>query len=135
VASISARLGTRQQGAITHAQLIAAGVSAAAIKHAAKTGLLHRKHRGVYIVGHLALAPRANEVAALLACGSGALVSHWSAAHLWGLVDAAPAEVDVTLVGRRCRLREGIRLHTVAEIDRSELRQRDGLPVTSPRER
>jgi very-short-patch-repair endonuclease len=132
IGTICARLGSRQHGAITHAQLLAAGIGAGAIKHAVKTGGLHRVHRGVYIVGHLALAPGAKEAAALLACGKGAVVSHWSAAQLWGLVDAPPRRVDVTLVGRRCRPRRGIRLHGVSELDRRDVRLKHGLQVTAP---
>jgi len=84
------------------------------------------------MVGHLALAEHANEAAALLACGPGAVLSHRSAAHFWSLLDAPLDQVDVTLVGRRCRPKEGVRLRCVAAIDRRDVRRRDGLPVTSP---
>ena len=129
---VGARLGGAQRGAVKRAQLLAAGVSRHSVDRRAQSGDLHRKHRGVYIVGHLALAPRANEAAALLACGEGALLSHRSAAHVWSLLESVPDRVDVTLVGRRCRPKEGVRLHWVAEIDRRDVRRRDGLPLTSP---
>ena len=48
-------------------------------------GLLHPDHRGVYAVGHAELPPLGREVAALLACGPSAVLSHRSAAALWGL--------------------------------------------------
>ena len=95
-----------------------------------RAGFLHVLHRGVYAVGHLALAPFAREQAALLACGAGATVSHRSALHLWGLLDVAPADVDVT-VRHHCRPKPGIRLHRVL-LDPRDIRNRHGLPVTSP---
>ncbi len=126
------RVATRQNGTVKWAQLRGAGIGAAAIKHRANNGYLHRVHRGVYITGHLALAPMARESAALLACGAGALISHRSAAYLWGLLEQAPSAVDVTLVGRRCRPKEGVRLHTVAELDRRDRREKGRLALTSP---
>ena len=117
---------------MTRAQLRAAGVSRHAISHAAKVGALHRVHRGVYIVGHLALAPFAKEAAALLACGDRAVISHRSAAHIWGLVDAPPQLVDVTVVGRRCRPKEGVRIHTLSRIDDRDVRHEEGLWLTAP---
>jgi hypothetical protein len=130
--SVCARLGTHQHGVITHDQLLDAGAKPGAIKRLARSGALHRLHRGVYAVGHLALAPMAREVAALLACGDGALISHRSAAYLWGLVDSAPREVDVTLVGRQRRPKRGIRIHRVSGIDDRDVRRKGGLWLTSP---
>jgi len=129
---VCARLGNRQQGAVARRQLVAAGVSRHAIDHALSCGQLHRRYRGVYIVGHLALAPYAEEAAARLACGDDAVISHRSAAYLWGLIEKRPAEVEVTLVGGHCRPRKGIRAHRVTTLDERNLRRRHGLPVTSP---
>ena len=117
---------------MTRAQLLGAGVSRHVIDRQSKSGALHRRHRGVYVVGHLALAPHANEAAALLACGQRSLISHRSAAYLWGLSEHQPAVVDVTLVGRRCRPKDGVRLHNVSTLDPADIRNRAGLPVTSP---
>jgi very-short-patch-repair endonuclease len=126
-----ARHGRGQQGCVTHAQLVADGISRHVISRAASAGLLHRRHRGVYIVGHLALAPYALEAAALLACGDSAVISHRSAAYLWGLIDR-PAEVDVTIVGGQRRPQSGMRIHRVKDLDSRDLRRRHGLPITSP---
>jgi hypothetical protein len=85
-------------------------------------------HRGVYAVGHERLTQRGHWLAAVLASGEGALLSHASAAALWGL-RGARSPVDVTCVhghpGRR-----GIRLHR-AKIHPAERAIRDGIPVTS----
>jgi very-short-patch-repair endonuclease len=86
----------------------------------------------VYAVGHPALALGAQEQAALLACGCGAVLSHASAAYLWGLLDSPPIAVDVTLVGRQLRPRAGITIHHSARLDERDQRRRDGLLVTSP---
>lgn len=51
---------------------------------------------------------------------------------MWGFADGACGEVDVTVVGRHCRPKEGIRLHRSSELDQREIRSRHGLPVTSP---
>ncbi len=130
--SIAAGTASGQGGAIAWRQLRASEVTEAAIKHRAHIGHLHRVHRGVYIVGHKALASTAREHAALLACGPRALVSHWSAAHLWRLIETPPEEIHVTLVGRRCRARAGIRLHTTGRLAGPDIRRRDGLPLTAP---
>ena len=128
----SARLGGAQQGSVRRDQLRAAGVSRHVIDRRVLNGNLYRVHRGVYIVGHLALPPRAMESAALLACGDGALISHRSAAYLWSLLEKPPEQVDVTLVGRRCRPKDGVRIHGVAEIDPRDVRRRGGMLLTAP---
>ena len=67
------------------AQLVGAWASArAAIEGRVKRGRLHRIHRGVYAVGHMALTRYGRFMAAVLACGEGAALSHFSAAVLWG---------------------------------------------------
>ncbi len=130
--TVSARLATAQAGSVKRAQLLSAGVAPNTVKRQLRVGALHRKHTGVYVVGHLALPELGDASAALLACGEGSLISHRSAAHLWALIDRAPAQVDVTLVGRRCRPQEGIKTRSVDEIDPRDVRRRRGLPVTGP---
>ncbi|HEY2162242.1 MAG TPA: DUF559 domain-containing protein [Solirubrobacteraceae bacterium] len=132
VEQVCAGLGSAQQGCVTHSQLLDSGISRHRIYQAIKVGTLHRRHSGVYVVGHLALAPYANEAAALLACGEAAVISHRSAAWLWGLLSERPTEVDVTLIGSQCRPKQGIRRHRVKRLDDRSLRRRHGLPATSP---
>jgi very-short-patch-repair endonuclease/predicted transcriptional regulator of viral defense system len=126
----AAELAASQQGVATTAQLRALGLSYDEILLAADTGRLHRIHRGVYLVGHTAMAPLAREQAALLACGEAAILSHVSAAALWQLRPSSPI-VDVTVVGRRIRRRQAIRLHVVGDIDGADVSRRYGLAVTS----
>lgn len=129
---VCSRLASEQEGTVRHDQLIATGVTPGQIRQLVHAGVLHRRHHGVYIVGHKALAPRAREAAALLACGKRALISHRSAAYLWGLVEEPPEQVEITLVGRRCRPKEGVKIRTVKRFDRCDARRRQGIWLTSP---
>lgn len=90
-----ARIATRQHGVVTYRQLRNAGLSPEAIRTRVDRGQLHRVHRGVYRVGHRAPSIEATYRAAVLACGPGALLSGFAAAHLYGLIRAI-AEAEVT---------------------------------------
>jgi very-short-patch-repair endonuclease len=122
----------RQFGLITTPQLHVAGAGRGSVEWRLATGTLHRRHRGVYLVGHGVPVPGAVELAAVLACGERAFVSHGSAAAIWGLVPSAPAEVELTVVARGCRSREGIRVHRVQKLDPRDRTTRFGIPITSP---
>jgi very-short-patch-repair endonuclease len=122
----------RQLGLITTRQLIAAGISRDAITTRCRRGTLHRVHHGVYAFGAAILLPGARELAAVLACGESALVSHRSAAALWGFASRSPDQVDVTVAAGDRRQREGLRVHRVAGLDDGERRSQNGIPITSP---
>jgi len=122
----------RQLGLITTPQLHVAGAPRGSVEWRLATGTLHRRHRGVYLVGHGIPVPGAVELAAVLACGERAYVSHGSAASLWGLARPPSAETDVTVVARGCRSREEIRVHRVETLDPRDRRQLRGIPTTSP---
>src|SRR5687768_3919757 len=81
-----ARMAARQHGVVTTRQMLDIGFTPATIRHRARTGRLHRMHQGVYAVGHIALPSLARESAAVLACGPDAVLSHRSAAAIWGLL-------------------------------------------------
>jgi very-short-patch-repair endonuclease len=123
-------VAARQLGLITAAQLKSAGIGRGSIARRVANGQLHRVFRGVYLVGHPVPLPGAIELAAVLACGDGAVVSHRSAAALWGLA-RAPDVVEVTVVGRDCRAREGLRVHSVERMSARDRGQRRGIPITS----
>jgi len=128
-----AKLAGRQGGAISRAQLVRIGLGRGAIEHRLASGSLHRRHRGVYVVGHLAPAPLVEEFAAVLACPSGSLVSHHAAAAQAGFRPPVVPPIDVTVLRGDPRRHPGIRIHSVAEaLDRVDVRIRDGLPVTAP---
>jgi very-short-patch-repair endonuclease len=130
-----AALAARQRGLVTLAQARAAGLSDAAVEHRVASGRLHAVHRGVFLVGHRVPPDLAPEVAALLMTGPGAVLSHRTAALLWGL--PAPGRGDLIHVtlpgagGSRERRRRGVVLHAVAALDVRDRARRRGLPVTS----
>jgi len=124
-----ARIAYGAHGVVTRGQLVAAGVTPAEIKARVATGALLRVHRGVYRVGHRAPSVEATYLAAVLACGEGALLSGPAAAHLLGLVDGpapapeATAPAQRTVHGVRTRRARG-----AAALEGSVWR---GVPVTS----
>ena len=101
----------------------------------ASAGRLHRIHRGVYAVGHRALNERSHWMAAVLACGDGAVLSHTSAAALWGLLKPFHGPIHVTSPSSNGRSsRRGIALHRSRALaaDPSLATERQRIPVTNP---
>jgi very-short-patch-repair endonuclease len=129
-----ARIATRQSGALTRKQLGLAGLDESAVDRRARNGLLHRIHRGVYVLGHEALAKYARESAALPAAGERAVLSHISAASLWGLAPttAPRADIHITTIGAKVRSRPGLEAHRSATLEPGDVRRVHGLPVTAP---
>jgi very-short-patch-repair endonuclease len=117
---------------VTTEQLADCGLQKDAIAHRVKGGWLHLVFHGVYTVGCGELPPLALELAALLACGEKSFVSHRSAAFVWGLIEAAPAQVEVSVVGRGCRSRKGLHVHRIKAIDKPDLCRHEGLWISSP---
>jgi very-short-patch-repair endonuclease len=100
-----------QHGVVSRVQLLAFGFSTKAIRHRIKRGQLVPEWPGVYRVGRRELTREGRFMAAVLACGEGAVLSHESAAALWGIRKGGinPIEISVP-ANRRIRL-EGIRPH------------------------
>src|SRR3954451_4322934 len=92
-----ARVAARQHGVVTAKQLAAAGLGRAAISERTGVGRLHRLHRGVYAVGHSAPSHHQRWMAAGLACGDGAVLSHGSAAALWELLKPLDGPIHVSV--------------------------------------
>jgi very-short-patch-repair endonuclease len=130
--SVIARLGDRQQGVAAHWQLLEAGFSPSAIARRVEAGRLHPRHRGVYSVGHRRLTRKGRWMAAVLACGPEAVLSHRSAAALWELpAGGGSGPIHVTVPGRRKKGQEGIRVHNVRHLHRGDVTTIDNIPVTS----
>jgi very-short-patch-repair endonuclease len=126
-------LAARQYGVITRTQLKALGLTRAAIDNALQRKRLHGLHRGVYAVGDLALPAFAPQLAAVLAVGEGAYLSHRSAAALWGMAPERRGAVQLTLAGRDAgRRRPGIHVHQTTAIDPRDVTTYRGIPVTRP---
>lgn len=126
-----AAIAARQHGVIAWRQLVELGFGRGAIRHRLATGRLHRVHLGVYAVGHPHIAGHGRWMAAVLACGDGALLSHRSAAALWGFASAAGSRVHVAATGRSRRGQPGIALHQVRRLHPDDRAVRDAIPVTA----
>jgi very-short-patch-repair endonuclease len=148
-----AEIARRQQGVVADWQLAAVGLSASGISRRADTGRLHRIHRGVYAVGHVAPSQHREWMAAVIACarrasghrqgmlGSpetvavldywGAALSHRSAAELWKLLPARQDAIDVSVRGHGGKKRRPlIRVHRSLTLVPAQVTLCGGIPVT-----
>lgn len=125
-----AKLAERQHGVVSVRQLKQLGYSKDRVAGAAAAGWLHRLHTGVYAVGHTDLSPYGQCLAAVLGSGPGALLSHYSAAWLWGLSTTQPLPIHVTTPLPRGR-RLPIRIHRSSTLTEADRGLRVGIPVTS----
>jgi hypothetical protein len=122
----------RQRGLVTHAQLTSLGVGQRTIERWLASGRLRTIHREVYVFGPQPLTKRGKWLAAVLAMGPGAFLSHASAAALWGLAGDRP-RVDVNATrGRQVRpgRGSGIKVHR-CKVAPDEVTGRDGIPVST----
>jgi very-short-patch-repair endonuclease len=114
---------------MTLAELEAIGLSGRAVRHRLATGRLRRLHRGVYAIG--SPTDEARWSAAVLVGGEGALLSHRSAAALWGLCDDDRTTVHVTLPKRATRVRPSVELHSGATFTDRDRAVERGIPCTA----
>jgi very-short-patch-repair endonuclease len=124
-----ARIASAAHGVVTHAELLRAGVTAKEIRHRLSTGALLREHRGVYRVGHRAPSVEARYMAAVLACGEGALLSGRAAAHLLGALKGKPPAPEVMAPTER-RVK-GVRTRRARHLDPHDATTWRGIPVTT----
>ena len=129
--ALSALAGA-QRTMVSHGQLLAFGYGRRTIAHWVNRGRLHPFFHGVYSIVSGEPPPLGREQAALLAVGERAFLSHRSAAFIWGMRKMAPADVEVTVVGRYRAPSKGIRVHRIHEIDKREVQRDEGLWVSSP---
>jgi very-short-patch-repair endonuclease len=127
-----ARLAARQHAVVSRKQLLAIGLSQAAVWRRMKSGRLHLIHAGVYAVGHPLLHPYSLYMAAVLACGKGAVSSHRSAGALLGLCPPPSGDVEVTILRAGGRHRRGIRVRGTRSLDPTEVGACERVPCTSP---
>jgi predicted transcriptional regulator of viral defense system len=125
-----AEMARRQHGVLSFGQLRELGLSKGHIARAEGAGRLLRVHRGVYAVGHATLSDHGRATAALLVFPGTAVLSHASAAWLWGLLPTAPREAEVTVAARGNK-RRGLQVHRVWSLPGEERTTYEGLPVTS----
>ena len=123
-------LATKQHGNVTRQQLLKLGFTPDGIRQLLRIGFLHRVHLGVYAVGRPPVTALEKAAAAVLACGAGAALSHFSALALWGFIDRWPSSFDVAVPGDRRRPR--ITIHRQSGLQRWDVRVHAGIRATSP---
>jgi hypothetical protein len=128
----AANLAARQHGLLRMDQLAACGLDRGAVARRARKGWLHRVHTGVYAVGYAPQTLHAQFMAAVLAGGDAALLSHWASCALAGLVRWDGRQIDVTVRGSAERGRPGIRFHRARSLDPRDTTRRHGIPCTAP---
>lgn len=126
-------IAERQHGVLTRKQLLSLGVGERAIPRWVRVGRLHRIYPGVYSIGHRLLTHNGSGMAACLACGDGAALSHRSAAGMWRLLAHDGRSWDVTVPrgsGGRSGPR-GVRVHHSRGFSAAVTTVRQGVPVTT----
>lgn len=125
-------LAGRQHGMVARRQLLALGFNAREIEHRVGRGRLHLVMRGVYAVGWPELTPKRRWMAAVLACGEGALLSHRSAAALWEIGAEKRDVIDVSVIRRAELKRRGLRVRGRPSLTSERVTTHDGIPITTP---
>jgi very-short-patch-repair endonuclease len=122
-------LSLARNGLVTRPELLLAGLSADAIKHAVRSRRLFPIWPGVYAVGTRAVTKHGLWTGAVLACGAGAGLSHAYATALWGIGNASPNEIEVSVPRTSHPRPKGVRVHRRHSF---EVTIRYGIPVTTP---
>lgn len=125
------RLAEIQHGVVARWQLLERGLTPKAIEHRLGEGRLHRIYSGVYAVGRPELSQLGRWMAAVLACGKGAVLSHTSAAELWGVRKTSKkGQIHVTIPPGRNARHSGIRVHRRL-LACAETATKEGIPLTA----
>jgi very-short-patch-repair endonuclease len=127
-----AQIARRQRGLISLEQLSGLGMDRKTAHKRVEVGLLHRVHTAVFAVGPAPLGIEGRFMAAVLACGPAAVLSHRSAAALWGLIERSHScPVDVMAPHRRGRIPMGIDAHRDGSLATEDRTERHGIPCTT----
>jgi hypothetical protein len=127
---VVARLAAKQWGVLSIDELRICGMTREAVRVRVRNGRLHPLYRGVYAVGHANVSIHGRFLAAVKACGPGAVLSHFSAAALYELVRWDNRYPEVTAA--RLKSHRGIRVHRSSMLDPQDTTRRRGIPVTTP---
>jgi hypothetical protein len=119
----------RHHGVVSRSEAVAAGVTRTELEHRIKIGYLIRMHRGIYRLGHEAPSALASYAAATMAGGVGCGLSGLAAAHLLGLMETRPEEIEVTCPASRDV--PGLVTHRARDT-RLRLMHVRGIPVVTP---
>lgn len=117
---------------VSRADLLELGFSPRSIKHRIERGRLHPVMSGVYSVGRPQLTGEGRWMAAILACGPGAALSHGSAAALWRIGRERGSWIDVAIRRRSDLRRPGIRVRNRSALPAERIISHLRIPVTAP---
>lgn len=123
-------LAQGQHGVVTRKQLLGLGLGSRAVAGRVRRGLLQPLYPGIYALGHSLPTPDRRRMAAVLACGSGTVVSHRSAGRLWGVFPYEPERIEVSRSAAGRSKHDAILLRR-ALLQPDEIEEVDGIPVTS----
>jgi hypothetical protein len=122
-------LAEAQHGVVATRQILELGIDEDIVRSRQEGGLLLSLHQGVFALGHQRLSREGTWLGAVLACGPGAVLSHFSAGNLWNLCGSyGPVEVVRRSGGAT---HEGVRLHQTRRLESWEVTMERGIPVTS----
>lgn len=127
-----AELAAASWGVLSVEDLHGAGLSDDGIRVRVCNGRLHPVHRGVYAVGHSNLPLEGLLLAAVKACGGTAVLSHYAAGAVWGLVEWDGRDPEVTVTSSGTRIHPGIRVHRTGVLEPVDVGCRSGIPITTP---
>jgi predicted transcriptional regulator of viral defense system len=127
-----AELAAQEWSVLSIEELRACGLSRRGIVRRTEAGRLHRKYKGVYAVGHPNLSLEGEFLAAVKACGPGVVLSHFSAAALWGMVEWDGRRIEVSIRDTTPRAHHGVRVHRTRYLDPVDVRWEKRIPVTAP---
>jgi very-short-patch-repair endonuclease len=125
-------LALNQHGVVSSDQLRKIGYTPQAIYHRIRTGRLHPLHRGVYAVGRPHVTDHGRWMAAVIACGADAVLSHSSAAALWRIGPEERGLVELSLPSLSRRRRPGLQIHQRPSLQERDATTEFGIPVTTP---
>jgi predicted transcriptional regulator of viral defense system len=125
------RMAVAQNGVVSLEQLEEIGLTEDAVLKRVARGRLHRINKTVYSLTPRVMTERGKFMAAVLACGPDAVLSHRSAAYLWGLVDSWEGPIDVTAPNRRGRSPDGVAAHRHGSLQPIDTTTRYGIPCTT----
>jgi very-short-patch-repair endonuclease len=127
-----ARRAADEWGVLSVDELYACGLTHDGVWVRVRNGRLHKLYRGVYAVGHPNLPLEGRFLAAVKACGPNAVLSHFSAAALYGLLDWDDRYPEITGPGTTARRHARIRVHRSRTLAPIDITRRDGIPITTP---
>jgi very-short-patch-repair endonuclease len=126
------KLAAAQHGVVSRRQLLKLGLSRRTIEHRLATRRLHRVMRGVYAIGRPELTRRGHWMAAVLSCEPAAVLSHRSAAALWGIGIEPAGRIEISVRALSYPRGPGVLAHRRPTLRPEDLDTSNGIPVTTP---